>query len=86
MRAKRIGMQRNACIALGNAGDSRAIPALATALREAAPLVRRHAAWSLGRIGGDLAASALEGSLQTETDADVTAEILAALADMKSHS
>jgi HEAT repeat protein len=55
-------------------------------LREAVPLVRRHAAWSLGRIGGDLAASALEGSLQTETDADVTAEILAALADMKSHS
>ena len=86
MRAKWIGMQRNACIALGNAGDPRAIPALATALREAAPLVRSHAAWSLGRIGGELAASALKGTLQTETDADVTAEILAALTDMKSHS
>ena len=52
MRAKRVGMQRNACVALGNAGDPSAVPALTHALRSAPPLVRAHAAWALGRIGG----------------------------------
>ena len=26
MRAKRVGMQRNACVALGNSGDPAAVP------------------------------------------------------------
>ena len=52
MRAKRVGMQRNACVALGNLGDERSEPALSSALREAEPLVRGHAAWALGRIAG----------------------------------
>ena len=53
-RAKLWGLQRNACVALGNIGDLAAIPALVKALddRHLAGLVRGHAAWALGRIGG----------------------------------
>ena len=75
MRAKRVGMQRNACVALGNSGDPAAVPALTRALRSDPPLVRAHAAWALGRIGGDRARASLADALADETDADVLAEI-----------
>ena len=81
MRAKRVGMQRNACVALGNAGDESAIPALSKALRHAEPLVRGHAAWALGRIGGRPAAAALARAAYSETDDAVLKEINEALAD-----
>ena len=51
-RAKRVGLQRNVCVALGNIGDEAAVPALAKALESQDALVRGHAAWALGRIGG----------------------------------
>ena len=79
MRAKRVGMQRNACVALGNAGDPSAIPALARALRSAPPLVRGHAAWALGRIGGPVARASLANAMTQETDAEVIEEIRQAL-------
>lgn len=50
LRVKRRGLLRNVCIALGNAGDLRAVPALERALEDAEPLVREHAAWALERI------------------------------------
>jgi epoxyqueuosine reductase len=52
LRAKRWGLQRNACVALGNLGDPAAVPALSAVLGDAAghPLVREHAAWALGRL------------------------------------
>jgi len=78
-RAKRTGLQRNAAIALGNAGDPATVPALAQALATADPLVRRHAAWALGRIGGAEAAAALRAALAGEGDASVRGEIAAAL-------
>ena len=64
-RAKRVGLQRNACVALGNMGDREAVPALGRAVREAdEPLVRGHAAWALGRLGGAEAVRLLaEGDL-----------------------
>ncbi len=49
-RAKRAGFLRNVCVALGNRGDAAAIPALITALGDAEPLVRGHAAWALGEL------------------------------------
>ncbi|WP_218025622.1 tRNA epoxyqueuosine(34) reductase QueG [Capsulimonas corticalis] len=50
-RAKRRGLLRNVCVALGNIGDIRAIPALTTAMEnDPEPLVREHAAWALERI------------------------------------
>ncbi len=77
-RAKRVGLQRNACVALGNAGDQTAVPALAAALRNGEPLVRSHAAWALGRLGGARAEAALEEALSLERDAEVAEEIRAA--------
>jgi epoxyqueuosine reductase len=80
MRAKRAGLARNACVALGNLGDARAVPALSAALRaDPSPIVRGHAAWALGRIGGDTAQSVLEDALAVEREAEVCAEIGAAL-------
>ncbi len=80
-RAKRSGLQRNVCVALGNIGDPAAIPALTRALRESDELVRSHAAWALGKIGGAEAMEALRVALLSEDDADVKAEIEAALED-----
>lgn len=79
-RAKYAGMLRNACVALGNIGDARAIPALTAALGHESSLVRGHAAWALGAIGGDTARAALESALATEIDESVWEEIAAALA------
>ena len=74
-RAKRVGLQRNVCVALGNIGDPAAVPALSNALRFGEPLVREHAAWALGVIGGGTAKAALAEALRTESDARVAAEI-----------
>lgn len=49
-RAKRRGYLRNVAIALGNAGDKSAIPALEKALDDTEALVREHAAWALDKI------------------------------------
>ena len=83
-RAKRIGLQRNVCVALGNIGDPAAIPALTSALQtHDSGLVRGHAAWALGRIGGSEALSALRCSLEIETDDEVVTEIQIALEEME---
>ncbi len=79
-RAKRRGLLRNVCVALGNLGDPAAVPALAETLRdEPEALVRGHAAWALGRIGGAEARAALEQSLATEQDETVIQEVRCAL-------
>ncbi len=80
-RAKRVGLQRNVCVALGNIGDRSAVPALATALATKEPLVRRHAAWALGRLGGDEAEEVLIAAHADETDDEVVEELEAALAE-----
>ncbi len=79
-RAKQHGLQRNAAIAMGNRRDPRYVPALATALEDASAVVRKHAAWALGRIGGADAARVLEDAAGREEEADVRAELLAARA------
>ena len=79
-RAKRRGLQRNVCVALGNIGDPVAVPALARALDEGDTLVRAHAAWALGMIGGEEAGTALRRALETEEDCDTREEIEFALA------
>ena len=80
-RAKLSGLQRNACIALGNNGDPRAIQPLTNVLLESEPLVRSHAAWALGQIGGPEAVGALRMALDSETESYVTQEIEDALSD-----
>ena len=50
-RARRAGLLRNACVALGNRGDAAAVPALERArVSDPEPLVREHAGWALERI------------------------------------
>ncbi len=78
-RTKRRGLLRNVCVALGNIGDPQAIPALIGALHDVEPLVRGHAAWALGRIGGEEAKRALEDALAGEVDEEVRKEIRCAL-------
>lgn len=83
MRAKRAGLARNACVALGNLGDAQAVPALNEALcTDPSPIVRGHAAWALGRIGGAAARTALQAAGGAERDAAVHDEIDAALQDV----
>jgi epoxyqueuosine reductase len=81
-RTKWAGLRRNAAVALGNIGDPAAIPALGRALNSDAELVRGHAAWALGHMGGDDAAAALRARLETETDEWVREEIHLALAEL----
>ena len=78
-RATRIGLQRNASVALGNVGDRTDIPPLAKALVEGDALVRGHAAWALGQLGGGEATEHLEKAALTEAALDVREEISAAL-------
>lgn len=78
-RAKRVGLQRNVCVALGNIGDDAAVPALASALASDSSLVRGHAAWALGRIGGEEAITALQSASDQSQVDDVRDEIQDAL-------
>jgi epoxyqueuosine reductase len=79
-RAKLEGLQRNAAVAMGNRRESRHVGPLAEALRDGVPLVRGHAAWALGRIGGEEAVASLEAALAAEGDEEVRREIGSALA------
>jgi epoxyqueuosine reductase len=78
-RAKRRGLLRNVAVALGNLRDLRALPALEGALHDAEPLIRGHAAWALGRIGGSGAQQVLQAALGTERNATVREELTSAL-------
>ena len=80
MRAKRVGMQKNACVALGNNRDESGVPALVATLKAADTLVRGHAAWALGQIATPDAISALQQATTSEDDPYVLEEIGAALA------
>jgi epoxyqueuosine reductase len=73
-RTRRAGLLRNVCIALGNVADRGSVPALTGALNDAEPLVRGHAAWALGRLGGTRARAALDAALSREADAWVRDE------------
>jgi epoxyqueuosine reductase len=79
-RAKRGGYLRNVALALGNAGDPQAAgPLIAALANDARPLVRGHAAWALGQIGGGKVLYNLHAALKAEPDPWVQAEIRAAI-------
>jgi epoxyqueuosine reductase len=73
-RTRRAGLLRNVCIALGNVADRASVPVLAGALGDSESLVRGHAAWALGRLGGTAARAALTRALSREADAWVRDE------------
>lgn len=80
LRAKRDGFLRNVAIAAGNSGDRRLVAPLSRALGDASALVRGHAAWALGRLGGSEARDALRARRENEEDPWVREEIELALA------
>ena len=78
-RAKRRGLLRNVAVALGNTRNPDAIAPLARAIEsESEPLIRSHAAWALGQIGGSAARRALDRALH-DRDTAVRREATAAL-------
>ena len=78
-RAKLVGLQRNAVIVMGNSRSERYLGSLQMALRNGEQIVRRHAAWALGRIPGSRARRILEDEFVSETDPEVRDEIEVAL-------
>lgn len=84
MRAKRRGYLRNVAVVLGNTREVNAIPMLVqTLLYDPEPLVRGHAAWALGQIGGGAARQALTASARIDTDPFVLVEIQSALETLR---
>ena len=82
-RTKLVGLQRNACVALGNNGDEKAILPLSKALCSSEEsVVRLHAAWAIGQIGGREAATVLERAGDSESDAAVLEEIILSLEEI----
>jgi epoxyqueuosine reductase len=71
-------IRRNALVALGNAGGSGAVRVAAGYLGHSDWLLRAHAAWALGRLGGPRAVAALAAAAGREEHPDVAAEIEAA--------
>lgn len=78
-RAKLEGLKRNAAVVMGNRGEVRYVEPLAKALEEGSDLVRRHAAWALGQIGGEAAKAALEAALAADPEEGLREEIELAL-------
>ena len=78
-RPKRRGILRNAAIVLGNRPTPAALPALCRGLNDSEPLVRGACAWALGQYDDHAATEALQRRRQFEPDAEVRAEIDAAL-------
>ncbi|MEO6025971.1 MAG: tRNA epoxyqueuosine(34) reductase QueG [Candidatus Binatia bacterium] len=77
-RTRHRGLLRNAAVVLGNTGNPAAVPALTHALGDREALIRQHAAWALGAIGGSDAREALSARADREIDPVVCDEIAAA--------
>jgi epoxyqueuosine reductase len=76
-RIKRERLVRNACVAAGNSGMPDLSGFLIPLLNDTSPLVRAHAAWALGQLGGQ--ETALQSALEEEMTESVRAEIAWAL-------
>lgn len=74
LRIKHARFLRNVCVAVGNWGDSSALPLLATLLHSESSLIRAHAVWAIRQIAQDDAPSLLASSRAMETDPQVIAE------------
>jgi epoxyqueuosine reductase len=80
LRPRRRGLVRNAAIVAGNHRDQDTIHRLTELIQhDPEHLVRGHAAWALGQIGGTSARIALREAKESETDPVILAEIEAAL-------
>ncbi|MCX7643017.1 MAG: tRNA epoxyqueuosine(34) reductase QueG [Armatimonadetes bacterium] len=82
-RVKRSGLVRNACVALGNLKDAKAVPLLSNLLfSDPDPVVREHAAWALGQIATEEAVKALRKAIFVEENETVRREIAFCLSEV----
>jgi epoxyqueuosine reductase len=72
-------VRRNALVATGNGGHVADVALVAPWLETEDAMVREHAAWALGRLGGEDATTLLRDAAAREADDVVAAEIAAAL-------
>ena len=82
-RAKLEGLKRNVCIALGNSQNIKAIPKLKKVLKEETYIIKIHAAWALGQIGGTTAYKTLQNAYMQEKNEGVKQEISLSLKDIE---
>jgi epoxyqueuosine reductase len=68
-------VRRNALVALGNTGGPSALGLACRYLEHDDPLLRGHAGWAVGRIGGPAALLIVESALEKETDESVREEL-----------
>lgn len=71
-------LRRNALVVIGNGGDRRHMGLVAGYAGHRDPLLRAHALWALGRIGGAAASAVVRRALATESDPMVRVEAEAA--------
>jgi epoxyqueuosine reductase len=83
MRAKWVGMRRNACVVLGNRGQPSALPVLGRAMTDDDPVLRSHAAWAVARIGGQAALGLLSAARDRERSVEVAQEIATGIARLR---
>ncbi|MHC1765781.1 MAG: tRNA epoxyqueuosine(34) reductase QueG [Verrucomicrobiia bacterium] len=67
LRSKRRGLLRNVCVALGNTGDSTALPALRRAAADSEPLIAEHAQWALRQVESTSCDGGFPGALVCST-------------------
>jgi len=74
-RIKRRGLLRNVAVALGNSGNTQAIPILLKVLDDEEPLIRAHVVWALGELAGPEVLPAIREKLNKESEKIVLAEL-----------
>jgi epoxyqueuosine reductase len=85
-RTSRAQLLRNAAIAAGNSGVRDFVAPLQRLVDASIyPIVRGHAAWALGELGGDAARAALQAAQAKEPDHAVQQELQAAIRRTTSH-
>jgi epoxyqueuosine reductase len=71
-------VRRNCLVAIGNTGGTADLPLLAGYLGHPDVLLRSHAAWAIGAVGGAGASSVLDAAAAEEPDETVREEIRSA--------
>ena len=74
-------LRRNALVVLGNVGRDHDVALLAGYLGHPNEMLRSHAAWALGRLGGPVAVATLRAALKVERNDEVRTELTVALDD-----
>ena len=74
-RIKRRGLLRNVAVALGNSGNTQAIPVLLKVLDDEEPLIRAHVVWALGELSGPEILPVIREKLNDEREEIVLEEL-----------